>query len=210
MTTVYYKILLFVTSFLILTNIEGKKKVNQWTSYNDESKLPFESFYSIGFNYSHINDTIMEAWVTSELKKYYNNILSACAFELDSNNGFHYNKWVDSIRRLKVDAVVAYTITPYYYKLKKKEAYKPFLQEPYKSNFGSYLIYHSKLYPPLEQPHPTFIIELNIFEGNTLNLIWSGKSSPLTTNVLDKRTHKTFEKLIRIATKKEIVNSDSD
>ena len=210
MTAVHYKLLLFTAFFILFTNAYGKKKVEWWTSYNNESSLPYNNFFTIGFNYSELNDTSVQKWVKSELKKYYNEINGSCTFNLDSNNSFQYNQWVDSIRKLKADAVIAYTITPYYYKSKKKEPYKPFLQEPYKSNFGPYLIHHSKLFPPSDQQHSSFVIELNIFEGNTFNLIWSGKSRKLPPEGLKKRTQRTIEKLIRLATKKEIVNSDSE
>lgn len=203
-----YKSIVFTLIFCMSLFHAQAQKVEVWASYNNESILPYKSFQVVGFNVSSVKNDHIIQWIQEELKRNHNQIDSILIFNPESSNLYQYKYWVEPVRQGSSEAILVYNITSTFTKSKKKIIYKPVLSDPYKSNFGSYFMHQSKMYH--SQKHENYVIELNIFDGTTLNIIWSGRSKPLNENQLKTHSRKNIDKLLRKAIRQEIINTDSE
>ncbi len=194
--------------FLFAYSLCSAQRIEKWSTYNVNHIIPYQSFLVIGFNYSELPNEGIERRLQTEIRKNFNTVDTIYLFSPDSVNLYQYNYWVDPIRKTGSDGTLAYSITPFFSKRKKKSAYKPILQETYKNSFGSYLLHHAKNTHKKKKYYPEYVIEINIFEENTLNLVWSGRTLPIPAEQLSKTYDRAIEKLIRSAIQSRIINEE--
>jgi hypothetical protein len=204
---------IFILSILIFsTNSVFACKIKTWKSPRSNQSLPLRQLSILGFNYTDIQDSIIENWFKAEIRENFNSVKDIITVLPDTTVKHEYEQWITPYRNLKIDAIITYAILPYKrnYAIKNPKEYSPIVYEPNKNSLWSYYAaLSSKVEIPKELNAPYFV-EINIYEQNTLQLIWSGISEPFENRNDLKTIQKWMEKLITTAAKEGVINEEKN
>lgn len=204
------KALFILSIILYCTTSTFACKIKTWKSPRYNQSLPLRQLSILGFNYTDIQDTIIEKWFKAEMRENFNSVKDIITVLPDTTIKHEYEQWITPYRNLKIDAIITYAILPYKrnYSIKNPKVYSPIIYEPNKNSLWSYYAtLSSKVEIPIKEDAPYFV-EINIYEENTLQLIWSGISPPFENRNDLKIIQKWMEKLIATAAKEGVINEE--
>lgn len=206
------KAIFFLSIIIFSTNSVFACKIKTWKSTRNHKTLPLRELSIIGFNYTDIQDSIIEKWFEAEIKEKFNSVKNIVTVLPDTTIQHEYEQWMTPYRKLKIDAIITYAILPYKRNnsIKSSKAYSPIINEPSKNSLWSYYAAISKKTEKPDDKDALYFVEINIYEQNTLQLLWSGVSDTFDNRNDLKTIQKWMEKLISTATKEGVINSEKD
>ncbi|HUH74998.1 MAG TPA: hypothetical protein VLZ75_11420 [Chitinophagales bacterium] len=206
------KAIFFLSIILLTTPSVFACKIKSWKSQRSHQSLPLRQLSIIGFNYTEIQDSIIEKWFDAEIKEKFNSVKNIITVLPDTTIKQEYEQWMTPYRNLKIDAIITYAILPYKrnYSIKNPKEYSPIINEPSKNSLWSYYASLSTKVEIPEDEDAPYYVEINIYEQSTLQLIWSGISQTFDDRNDLKTIQKWMEKLITTAAKQGVINSEKD
>ncbi len=204
---------IFILSIIFVsTSTVFACKIKSWKSPRNHQSLPLRELSILGFNYTDIQDTIIEQWFKAEIREQFNSVKEIVTVLPDTSIQQEYEQWVTPYRNLKIDAIITYAILPYKrnYNIKNPKEYSPIVYEPNKNSLWSYYANLSRKTEIPQEKDAPYYVEINIYEQNTLQLIWSGISETFDDRNDLKTIQKIMEKLVATAVKEGVINSEKD
>ena len=203
---------IFIFSIIISTSSVFACNIKTWKSDRNYETLPLRQLSILGFNYTDIQDSIIENWFKAEIKEQFNSVKEIITVLPDTSVQHEYEQWMTPYRNLKIDAIITYGILPYKrnYSIKNTKEYSPIINEASKNSLWSYYASISRKVEIPKNEEAPYFVEINIYEQNTLQLIWSGISEPFDDRNDFKTIKNIMEKLVSTAAKQGVINSEKD
>lgn len=207
------RLTIFIFCLLMLNILSvSAQKIQSWSSPVYINKPPFTRFSIIGFNFTDIQDTILQEWVAGEIREQFNQVENIYTFQPDSSNIYQYDHWIAPVRQLKSDVIFTYSVAPVRTdKKRKQKKYLPIIQRPYSISLWGYFTNQAKNfgfeYNKTETP---ISVEVNIYDQKTLQLVFSAKSKSFTSAQPLPVVKKIIEKMILKAIRAQVINEERD
>lgn len=207
-------LIIFIFCLLILNTMSvSAQKIQSWSSPAYAHQPSFRQFSIIGFNFTEIQDTVLQKWVAGEIREQFNQVENIYTFQPDSSNIYQYEYWMAPVRQLQSDVIFTYSIAPVIDtdNKKKYKKYLPILQRPYSISLWGYFTNQAKNFDfEYNKTETPIRVEVNIYDQKTLQLVFSAKSKAFTSEKPFPVVKKIIEKMILRAIRAQIINEERD
>jgi|GEM_PF-5915547 len=213
MKSILIRTLLILITTLSFENHGFTKSIVSWKDTYTSTAPHYQRFVVLGLNTTE-NELVrkVENSIVGLLKNYFNKAISFDSIRNEAYTDQPLSKDVvlSNIRKVQADAIVTFALISSSSKTRYKTGkYFPSFSFPWYSSFWGY---YAHWYPEMKNNYLNdagrYFLEINIYESDTQNLVWSGQSAALSYQDLHQQCTNLVERTVNQLRRDGIINTE--